>query len=1689
MIRSLLFASCLLLTFSTQAQVLSNGAGGGNWNDPGTWIGGIVPDFNSGVITIQTGDQVNVDANFTIDQTTVQVGATLVVDPTATLSINNGVGTDFTMLGTLIVEGQFVLLNGATHTGTTAGNTSFVAGSIYRHQYTTSQGVILLATWDVESEIIIEGYTSAVTGTAGGNWNQNFGNFTWNCTSQTGIVNLAGFLTSMNSLTVLSTGTSIFRLSVNQNPAITITNDLTINGTSQVSFSTTGTNTSVSIGGNFNYTSTSGTSTLKTVGTCTLDIAGDFVMNAPGGTLSLSAGAGLGTLNIGGNFNLQAGTITESSSGNGVINFTGDVSHTFTNTGAVTFSIIYNIPVNNEVVVIGESIIQGGTGSAITVDGTLVVESVNATGAIITGTGAGGGNVRVTTRTFNAGSVLRYAGIGAQFMGNGQPANAGVTTIIDNAAGVSLNNSTGATVTIGGDLTLTNGDLTVELDNLVVDGAISLEGGDINFISTSAARTLTTNGVIGLSGGNISVTSGTANATFILNGDLTGNGSFSFTGVNSNLTIGGTNDLSIDFPIISPTTLESLILNRVSGSVVFPQSITLSTLLTIDAGNLIMNAPLTIEDGTVNAGSIVMNANLIVNDDLNMATGSTLFFEGQTVELRSQYNNTLSGGLFSSNSSSVLNILNTGVLGTISFDPAGNDLGTFILDRPTGGTLVTLNSVLNIENSFTLQNGDFLNTSGLTFASGATLTRNNLGAFSAGSVIPAGGPYNLIYTGAAGVTSGVEAAGNLDNLTSNSAATITLGSNVTVVNAITVNSGTLTCGANQVSSSTLTNLSTFNAPTAAGLLTLTGNLVNNGTFNRNGGTVVFDGNSSILGTSNPAFNNITIDGILTPPSTLNVHGAFTNNGTFNNSGSGTVAFLGTAGIPQVISGSTVTNFANITVSNTSADPDVTIGSDQNLLGVLTLNATVNFDADGSANTSVFTLLSSADNPTQDASIATLPGTANILGNVSVDRFMSIEGGNNSRIYRYISSPVQNPPVSQIQNFIPITGSFTGTSACSGCGVNQSMFLYTENVITDINGSGQNDVDDGYADFPATDNTETLAPGRGYTLFVRGNIAPVSTSGSAEWEVRAPINRGTINFNSFVSFTSSGNVANDGWNLVGNPFPSTIDWDAATGWTRTNVTNAIYMRDNGQTSPVYATYVGGVGTNGGSRFIPIGQAFFIKSNGGAINFQANENVKVAGTQGTFFREGAVDDMMRITLKRDSQKDEAVIRFSADATNGYDKNFDAFKLPNSIFNLSSISETNKYAINAIPYGTCNSAVQLNISNATPGSYQLLFTELQSFSSTPQVRVLDSFTGATTVIANDGVYAFTITSDPASSGNRFSVLIDQPQLNLNIQASAPQSLCRDNTYSINLTNTDIGVSYYAALNGIIISEKTLSAGGDLSLDVLVDKLSIGENSISIFAQRSGCVALPLNNGLSVSVDNVYEVQSVTDGVSCQAGTATLKASGASARGRYKWYATEDSVEPISETTEGLYVTPILEKSKTYYVSIVNSLGCEGPRVAVRAEVQIFESAQITETSYGVLTSNHSSGNVWFFNNELMQGEIGSFITVTQSGLYKLEVAIGSCKTTDEFEFIVTGVEEVGKNGISYHPNPVTDKLKIEITNPNVKYVQVISNTGLPLGTLMVNEERSVEIDFTLKPNGLYLIKLNDSRNTVSTFKIIKQ
>jgi hypothetical protein len=701
--------------------------------------------------------------------------------------------------------------------------------------------------------------------------------------------------------------------------------------------------------------------------------------------------------------------------------------------------------------------------------------------------------------------------------------------------------------------------------------------------------------------------------------------------------------------------------------------------------------------------------------------------------------------------------------------------------------------------------------------------------------------------------------------------------------------------------------------------------------------------------------------------------------------------------------------------------------------------------------------------------------------------MSNEGWNNTRIYRYISSPVQGASVSDLQQEIPVTGSFTGASVCAGCTSNQSLFAYNEAVITDTDGNGIVNDHDGYVDFPNASNMETLETARGYAFFVRGNILA-----STLWNLRGPINAGNNSPSSFpVSYTSSGTLANDGWNLVGNPFPSTIDWNASGGWTKANIDASIYITDNGNSALQTATWNGVIGTNGGSRYISTGQGFWIKANGsGTPVLQATENIKAPGTQTAYIREGVPDNLLRITMVGGTTRDEAVIHFREGATEVFDTDADAIKLPNGTFNLSSQqTDGMKLAINSLSPLTCTTDIRLSVENAKTGIYQLNFSEFESFPNTREIILADAYAN-TSFDVRKGDYAFAVTSDPESYGSgRFVVSFANPEIRSDFIASAA-AYCDGPGPAIQIDNSQTGVIYVASNTHGPLSPMVAGNGVTIVLPIIADSMVMGENSITVSSSWQGC-SLTVEKEvtlLRVKVDEVFILDSENI---CREGVLLLSVSGASEGSHYNWYETESSSVPFDQHGP-TFNTPVLLKSKTYFVSIINSSGCESERKPVLANVIQYEDAQINLSASGaLLVSNFDVGNQWFLNGKPLPDATEQSLVPQLPGMYGLTVNVDGCSTHTEFEYVVTGIGDE-EHWVKVFPNPVRKEVNIVLpdSGEQIKEIIIINGEGKVVDVIKpkVHErEGSIVYDMSGLPAAVYILRAISSSRVIE-LKLVK-
>jgi len=234
----------------------------------------------------------------------------------------------------------------------------------------------------------------------------------------------------------------------------------------------------------------------------------------------------------------------------------------------------------------------------------------------------------------------------------------------------------------------------------------------------------------------------------------------------------------------------------------------------------------------------------------------------------------------------------------------------------------------------------------------------------------------------------------------------------------------------------------------------------------------------------------------------------------------------------------------------------------------------------------------------------------------------------------------------------------------------------------------------------------------------------------------------------------------GYNFIANPYNSTIDFDLLTKGGSVNNAFFIYANAN------YGYYQGvggsteGVALNLGSNLIASMQGFFVRALAGPdVNrtLTFNENAKVANNTASFYRSGPVVDRLRIKVRDNANhSDEAVIRFRSAATDGIDANIDGSSFRGDWLNISSVVGTSTADVNSLPLLTGRKSVFLDLFTYNTGAFALDFSEVESFQSYVEIILVDNFTGTRTNVRNQPSYAFQVTSNPASRGNRRFELI---------------------------------------------------------------------------------------------------------------------------------------------------------------------------------------------------------------------------------------------------------------------------------------------------------------------------------------------
>jgi surface protein len=297
-----------------------------------------------------------------------------------------------------------------------------------------------------------------------------------------------------------------------------------------------------------------------------------------------------------------------------------------------------------------------------------------------------------------------------------------------------------------------------------------------------------------------------------------------------------------------------------------------------------------------------------------------------------------------------------------------------------------------------------------------------------------------------------------------------------------------------------------------------------------------------------------------------------------------------------------------------------------------------------------------------------------------------------------------------------------------------------------------------------------------------------------------------------SLTNNGTGGIDyaGWNLLGNPYTSAVQWGTGT-WNLNNVDGAVYVYSNG----VYKSYAGGAGTltNG---IIPAQQGFFVKANGASPSITIPTDARVHNSQS--FYKNSVPNVLRLDVAGNVNEyvDGTFIRFTPEATPLFDSRFDAYKLNNdpAAPMIYTHAGDATLSINSLPaIEDCNE-VAVSFTAGVDGRYTITASGMETFAN-GNITLTDLATNATQNLSQNPVYSFDATT--TDQPDRFKVSFatvgvdENPLQNIGVYATNGQivlQLPQVTKATVTITN----------LAGQLVARHNINASGVATLDAPV-------------------------------------------------------------------------------------------------------------------------------------------------------------------------------------------------------------------------------------------------------------------------------
>lgn len=266
---------------------------------------------------------------------------------------------------------------------------------------------------------------------------------------------------------------------------------------------------------------------------------------------------------------------------------------------------------------------------------------------------------------------------------------------------------------------------------------------------------------------------------------------------------------------------------------------------------------------------------------------------------------------------------------------------------------------------------------------------------------------------------------------------------------------------------------------------------------------------------------------------------------------------------------------------------------------------------------------------------------------------------------------------------------------------------------------------------------------------------------------------TSDVNVDLSYTS-GNDNLYGFNLVGNPFPSGLDWDYIINNSYpANTSKSLYFTRNS----VVCSYINGVGVPSDvNGIIPPMQGFFNKTYSAGNTLVLAAAARTHNNIHATYKKLEILPLVRLVLSDSTHSDETVIRFDNRASSNLDNDYDAMKMfidPQTTC-IYSVWNNKNYAINGLPFPDSSYSVPITVNIASNSVLKkITFPQIDGLNNY-KLTLTDKKTGFVadlryakelTFYSDKGVFAsrFVLKIEPIPDGTKYPAILPNSKFSL--------------------------------------------------------------------------------------------------------------------------------------------------------------------------------------------------------------------------------------------------------------------------------------------------------------------------------------